>query len=229
MKRRSDTVIVTGSAGLIGRELTARLREIGYLVIEADLSLGHDLTNQSFVREWFRENKADHLVNLFAINDAVTTGRKSSTFLDLDLESFRRCMDVNVVSLFAVCQEYIRNQVSGSIVNFSSIYGAVSPRRDMYPNSEKSIGYSVSKAAVVQLTRHLAVHAAPQFRVNCVLPGGIYADQPIDFVENYSSNCPLGRMMNSNEITGIVEFLISEKATYCTGGIYAVDGGWTAW
>ena len=223
------SVIVTGSSGLIGRELTKRLQVLGYRVLEADLSLGHDFTNQSFVKEWFKENRADHLVNLFALNDAVTENRKNTTFLDVDLDSFRLCMEVNVVALLSVCREYIRNQTSGNIINFSSIYGVVSPRTDMYLSGEKFIGYSVSKAAVIQMTRHLAIHASPQFRVNCVLPGGIYAGQPKDFVEKYSSNTPMGRMMKPNEITGIVEYLLSDKSSYCTGGTYTVDGGWTAW
>ncbi len=223
------SVIVTGSTGLIGRELTKRLRELGYRVLEADLSLGHDFTNQDFVKEWFSENKAEHLINLFALNDAVTINRKSTTFLDVDLESFRLCMEVNVVALLSVCREYIRNQTTGNIINFSSIYGAVSPRPEMYRNGEKFIGYSVSKAAVMQLTRHLSTHTAPQFRVNCVLPGGIFVDQPADFVASYSKNVPIGRMMRPDEIIGVVEFLLSDKSSYCTGGVYPVDGGWTAW
>ena len=223
------SVIVTGSTGLIGRELTKRLQEIGYRVLEADLSLGHDFRNEAFVKDWFRENKAEHLVNLFAINDAITADRRKSSFLDVDLESVSLCMEVNVVALLSVCREYIRNQTSGNIINFSSIYGAVSPRRDMYLSGEKFIGYSASKAAVIQLTRHLATHSAPKFRVNCALPGGIYVDQPEDFVNSYSRNVPIGRMMNPNEISGIVEFLLSDKASYCTGGVYPVDGGWTAW
>ncbi len=223
------SVIVTGSTGLIGRELTRRLREIGYRVLEADLSLGHDFTDQKFVTEWFKKNKAEHLVNLFALNDAVTENRSANTFLDVDLEAFRKCMEVNVVALLSVCREYMRNQTSGNIVNFSSIYGAVSPRPEMYRNGEKFIGYSVSKAAVMQLTRHLSTHSAPRFRVNCVLPGGIFVDQPPDFVASYSNNVPIGRMMRPNEIVGIVEFLLSDKSSYCTGGVYPVDGGWTAW
>jgi NAD(P)-dependent dehydrogenase (short-subunit alcohol dehydrogenase family) len=53
--------------------------------------------------------------------------------------------------------------------------------------------------------------------------------QSPEFQAAYGKHAPLGRMMDIGEIHGIVEFLISDKATYCTGGVYNVDGGWTAW
>lgn len=61
------------------------------------------------------------------------------------------------------------------------------------------------------------------------MPGGVEANQPLDFTEGYSLQAPIGRMMKPEEITGIVEFLISDKSSYCTGGLFPVDGGWTAW
>ena len=68
----------------------------------------------------------------------------------------------------------------GSIVNFSSTYGCGSPIPSMYTNGEKHIGYGVSKAGVIQLTKHLAVHLAPNIRVNCVSPGGVKFNQDKD-------------------------------------------------
>ena len=229
MNAQLGSVIVTGSAGLIGKTVTKSLESIGYKVLEVDIALGHDLCNENFVKEWFKNNHADHLVNLFAINDGITVDRKETDFLGIHLDAFKKTLDVNVVALLSVCREYIRNQDLGTIINFSSIYGLGSPRKDMYPDGEKFIGYGVSKAAVIQLTKHLAVHAGPKFRVNCVVPGGVYANQPDDFVKRYSRNVPIGRMMELGEISGIVEFLLSKGASYCSGGIYPIDGGWTAW
>ena len=229
MKKVSRRIIITGSSGLIGKSLSTFFYDKGFEVLGLDISNGDDLSDESFVKDWFEENKAPHLINLFAINDNISLDRENQTFLDIDLESFRNCLDVNITSLLSVCREYARNNNKGNIVNFSSIYGLVSPRNDMYDSGEKYIGYGVSKAAVIQLTKHLAVHLSPNMRVNCVIPGGIFDNQPDSFMKLYSKNVPMKRMMHVEEIHGIVEFLISDQASYCTGGLYSVDGGWTSW
>jgi NAD(P)-dependent dehydrogenase (short-subunit alcohol dehydrogenase family) len=66
-------------------------------------------------------------------------------------------------------------------------------------------------------------------RVNCIVPGGVENGQSQEFIDAYSKHTPMGRMAKVEEICGLVEFLISDKASYCTGGVYPVDGGWTAW
>lgn len=226
---QKSRIIVTGAHGVLGKAVVADLREHGHEVIEVDLALGHNLSDEAFVREWFAKNPADHLVNLFALNDHIATGGKRQTLMDIDLAGLRQYLDVNVVALFSVCREFARNNLRGSIVNFSSIYGLVSPVPSMYEGGEKHIGYSASKAAVVQLSRHLAVHLAPKFRVNCIAPGGVANAQPGKFDEVYSQRTPMGRMMRKEEVCGMVRFLVSDDSSYCTAGVYAADGGWTAW
>ena len=87
----------------------------------------------------------------------------------------------------------------------------------------------MSKAGVIQLTRHLATHLAPHFRVNCVIPGGVEYNQTKEFKQKYSERVPLGRMMKVNELNGLLDYLCSENSTYTTGTTFTVDGGWTAW
>jgi NAD(P)-dependent dehydrogenase (short-subunit alcohol dehydrogenase family) len=95
--------------------------------------------------------------------------------------------------------------------------------------TEKNIAYGISKAAVNQLSRHLAVHAAPNFLVNTVVLGGFKNSQSKEFVANYSKNVPLQRMGTPKDIFGLLEYLCSEKASYSTGSEFFIDGGWTAW
>ena len=221
-------IIITGSSGLIGSEVTSYFKNTDD-VIECDLSLGHNLNNEEFVKRFFKENNADYLINLFALNHHIDKNGDDDNLFNISLESFDNYLKVNLTSLFSVCREFARNNKIGSIVNFSSTYGCGSPIPSMYVNEQKHIGYGVSKAGVIQLTKHLAIHLAPNIRVNNVVPGGVRFKQDEDFVKRYSDHTPMGRMMNVNELTGVLDFLCSDHSSYVTGESIKVDGGWTAW
>jgi NAD(P)-dependent dehydrogenase (short-subunit alcohol dehydrogenase family) len=221
-------VVITGSEGLIGNELSKYLSK-DFEILKLDLELGHDLTDESFVKEWFKKNNADCLVNCFAMNDHVEKNQKRGTLFDITLESFSKILQVNLVSLFSVCREFARNNESGSIINFSASTGIVSARPDLYDGAHKHTAYSVSKAGVINLTKFLATHLAPNFRVNCVAPGGVEHNQDEEFKKKYSKLTPLGRMMKKDELNGIIEFLCSNKSSYVTGSMIVLDGGWTTW
>lgn len=222
-----NKIIVTGSKGVLGSEITKYLKNSNE-VIELDLSLGHDLRDEKFVKKCFSENKADFLVNCFALNDHVKRNSQKQNLFSIELKELVDYMQINVIALFSVCREFAKNQRSKGIVNFSSTYGVVSPLPELYDDGEKHVGYSVSKGAVIQLTRHLAVHLAPQIRVNCLVPGGVSNNQSDEFMKSYSSKTPLNRMMKKNELNGVIELLCSDKSSYMTGSIIVVDGGWTA-
>ena len=80
-------MIITGSNGVFGLELCKFFKK-KYRLLELDLKLGHDLSDEKFVKKWFKENHADYLVNCFALNDHVDQKRKKSTLYDFSLESF---------------------------------------------------------------------------------------------------------------------------------------------
>lgn len=222
-------VIITGCEGLIGKRVSSDLSALGYECLGIDYACGQDLTNEEFVKEYFAKNKANGLINLFALNHHIDTNLQKSNMFNISLDSFKKYMNVNLTALFSVCREYARNNESGSIINFSSTYGVDSPKKELYNDEEKHIGYSVSKAGVLMLTKHLATHLSPHIRVNTVIPGGVFNNQSVEFINKYSKYTPMGRMMKSGELTGVVEFLLSEKSSYVTGAEFKVDGGWTAW
>jgi len=221
-------IIITGSEGLLGSKISDYL-EKNYEIIRLDLSLGHDLTDENFVKKWFSENPADCLVNCFALNDHVDKNSKRTTLFEISLGSFSKFMEVNLTALFSVCREFARNNSKGSIVNFSATTGIVSARPDLYNGAHKHIGYSVSKAGVINLTKFLATHLAPDIRVNCIAPGGAEFDQDENFIKKYSALTPMKRMMKTDELNGIVEYLCSSKSSYVTGSVFVIDGGWTSW
>ena len=219
-------VILTGARGLIGASMSEFLQGNGWQVLELDLALGHDLSDEGFVREWFAAHRAGALVNLFALNHHVSPGALPASYLDIDLLEMGRYLETNVTTLFSVCREYVRNNESGSVVNFSSIYGIRAPRRDLYEGGEKHVGYGVSKAAVISLTQHLAILAAPRVRFNCIVPGGIQAEQGGSFIDGYNSRTLLNRMATPADLFPIVELLLSDRGAYMTGSVIHVDGGW---
>ena len=221
-------IIITGSEGLIGKELQKHLKK-KHQILRLDLTLGHDLTDEKFVKIWFKKNKADSLINCFAKNDHVDDERKKQTLFDFDLNSFSDYLDTNLTALYSVCREFARNNQNGTIVNFSATTGIVSARPDLYDGAHKHPGYSVSKAGVINLTKYLAVHLAPSIRVNCVAPGGIEYKQDPKFIKKYSKHTPLQRMMKKSELNSIIEFLCSKESSYVTGTEFVVDGGWTSW
>ena len=221
-------IVLAGCDGFLGKNILEYLKGAGHEVLGLDLNLGHDLSDETFVRSWFSKNSADVLVNCFAINDHVNPQNQRKSFLDISLSNFEEILSINVTALFSVSREFIRNNRTGKIINFSSIYSIVSPRPDIYAGGEKHIGYGVSKAAVNQVTRHLAVQAAPNFSVNTIILGGVLNGQHSDFVNAYSENVPMGRMGEPSDLYPVLEMLISPGSEYVTGSEILIDGGWTA-
>lgn len=228
MGEKTLKIVITGSEGLLGAEISKYLEQKNE-VMRLDLKLGHDLNDENFVREWFVNNKADCLVNCFALNDHVEEGKQRGTLFDITLDSFNKFLNVNLTSLFSVCREFSRNNDKGSIVNFSATTGIVSARPDLYNGGHKHPAYSISKAGVINLTKFLATHLAPKIRVNCIAPGGVEFDQDEEFKKAYSSMTPMKRMMRKNELNELVEFLCKGSSSYMTGSTVIVDGGWTIW
>jgi NAD(P)-dependent dehydrogenase (short-subunit alcohol dehydrogenase family) len=225
-------IVIAGSEGLIGRSITHYFRGLDDCeVVAIDLALGHDLSDESQVEAIFDEHSdAQYLINLFALNHHVEPGMDDPDLFEMSLESFRKYCEVNLVALFSVCREFARRcEKPEGILNFASLYGARAPKHFLYEGGGKHIGYTATKHGVVGLTRHLATYLAPEIRVNCLIPGGVEAGQPESFKAAYSSNTPAGRMMRADELSGIIDFLCSDKASYMTGTSIPVDGGWTAW
>lgn len=136
---------------------------------------------------------------------------------------------VNVRGAFFLTQALARRMLEeggGSVVNVASVAGEVT--------TGASAPYSASKAALVQLTRVLAVRLAPTIRVNAVGPAYVRTDLNTEWLDKDDNlrwvveRTPLGRVGVPADVTGAVVFLASPAASYITGQHLLVDGGWTA-
>ncbi len=146
-------------------------------------------------------------------------------------------MDVNAKGVFIACREAIRQMLGqepagGAIVINGSISGLV--------GIAGQAPYGPSKGAVVEMTRQLAVEYAQRgIRVNCVCPGTVdtavlrramqMAPDPQAFLAMLISGHPIGRIGRPEEIAAAVAFLACDEASFITGAILPVDGGYTAW
>ncbi len=222
----NKSIILTGNKGLIGKSLEYQLKKNNYRVIGFDIE--KNLTKEENVKKIMESNiDSPYLINLFAINDHIEKNNYYSP-LHSPLKDFRNFLEINVTTLYSVCREFINTRDTGSIINFSSIYGLLSPDPNLYnPKSLKKIGYPVSKSAVISLSNYLAVHYAPKFRVNTLAIGGVLNKQPDTFIKKYSEKVPLRRMMDLEELWPAIMFLLDPKNTYMTGSTLTIDGGFT--
>ncbi len=126
----------------------------------------------------------------------------------------------------------------GVILNISSDLGVIAPDQRIYRKEGlsddrqpvKPVTYSVIKHGLIGLTKYLATYWAQcGVRVNALCPGGIYNEQPDDFVEKLTNLIPLGRMAHQDEYKAAILFLISDASLYMTGSTVVMDGGRTCW
>jgi NAD(P)-dependent dehydrogenase (short-subunit alcohol dehydrogenase family) len=150
------------------------------------------------------------------------------------LDTWRRAMEVNLTSAFHLCQAFtpeLSASEGGNIINVTSIYGELGPDWQLYEGTAMGnpAAYAASKGGLVQLTRWLSTTIAPRVRVNAISPGGVFRNQPNEFVERYVLRTPLARMATEEDFRGALTFLASDLSSYVTGQILHVDGGWGAW
>ena len=248
--------VVTGGMGQLGSVYAAGLAERGMKVAIFDVAAGEapdgarahevDVTDRGSIEAAMGAVEEEWGVPHLLVNNAGLDSppdappEEVGPFESYPEESFDAVMDVNVKGAFLACQVIggaMAREGRGSIVNVSSIYGLLSPVQDLYAFRRdqgetfvKPVAYSVSKSAILNLTRYLATYwAKAGVRVNTLTLAGVWNDQPAEFLEAYTARVPMGRMLDAQEALGAVVFLASDASSYVTGSNVVVDGGWSAW
>jgi NAD(P)-dependent dehydrogenase (short-subunit alcohol dehydrogenase family) len=199
-----------------------------------------DLENEESLREAMafalqHRPKLEILINGAAFCGSYRLEGWAVPFEQQSVEVWRRALEVNLTAAFTLSQGLapaLRASGNGRIINFGSIYGVSAPDFSLYeglPDMGNPAAYAASKGGLIQLTKWLATALAPDIRVNCLSPGGVYSIQSEEFVRRYSAKTPLGRMADSVDIAGVVVFLATDLSRYMTGQNLVVDGGWTVW
>ena len=180
----------------------------------------------------------DEIINAYdkidiLFNNAVA--RKGGSMKTMTAEEWEETMKINSTALFLSSKIFIEEMAkrkSGSVINISSIYGIVGPDFSIYGKTGMTspADYSFAKGGMIAFTKYLATYYARyNIRVNCISPGGLFTNQPREFVKNYIKRTPRGRMANEDDLKGAAVFLASDASAYITGHNLVVDGGWTIW
>ena len=154
-------------------------------------------------------------------------------FEDVTFTDFCENVNLHLGSAFLVCQEsasYFCVRDRGCIINFSSIYGQMPPRFEIYDGTSmtKEIEYVVCKSAIISMTEYLAKYLkGKNIRVNCVSPGGVRNGQPASFIERYNQHGLNKGMLNGDDVAGTVVFLLSSKAEFINGQNIVIDDGFS--
>jgi len=254
---KPESVLITGGTGNIGSQLLSNLLSDGFRVVATSHSDENikKLTEKfsTYCNDGFlypvkvdleEENSSKLIVSYLKENNlhirSLINNARNADYLKLNknneidrknwLSEF--LLDVIVVYELAMSLVNIKDSRLKNIINVSSIYGIVAPTPGLYKDfrKESSINYGVAKAALIQLTRELAVRLADRnIRINTVSYGGVEGRANKDFKKRYSRLCPAGRMLKRNEVYGAVSFLLSDASSGMTGHNLVVDGGWTIW
>lgn len=239
---KEKVAVVTGGASGIGLATTKKLLSEGANVVILDLkmdeeiinSLGEnvlylkcDVSNEENVKNCIEEiiKKFDHIDYLVA-NAGI--GGSASKPHEVSMDEWNKVISVNQTGIFLL-NKYVINEMlrggKGAVVNTSSMYGLV--------GSTTSFAYSASKGAINQMTRSLALtYARDNIRVNAIAPG--YVDTPIlsmvpdNIKEAMGNELPIGRLGKDKEIANLICYLLSDDASFITGAIIPIDGGFTA-
>lgn len=256
-------VVITGGTGVLGRCIAkylalngakviilGRKEEIGNKIVDDIIKAGGhaefmktDVMDSNAVQEncdaiISKYGRVDTLLNAAGGNMPGATISPDKNIFDLDVEQFRKVLDINLTGTVIPTQIFLKPMVKqgkGSIINFSSM-AAFRPLT-------RVCGYAAAKAGISNFTEFMATECAKKFgegiRVNAIAPGFFITEQNRALLTNpdgtYTkrgndvvTQTPYGRMGTPEELCGTIHYLMSDAAKFVTGTVAVVDGGFNA-
>jgi NAD(P)-dependent dehydrogenase (short-subunit alcohol dehydrogenase family) len=243
---KNKIIVIIGANGLLGKEFVKSCLENHAKVVASDIvedlgvrveDLGYkkcDITDKNsilelieFAKEKF--GKIDAVVNT-AYPRNKNYGRK---FEDVEYDDFCENVNLHLGGYFLVSQqfaEFFKTQGYGNIINIASIYGVMPPRFEIYENNAMTmpIEYNVIKHSIISMTKYIAkYYKGYNIRANCISPGGIFNNQPKEFLEKYNGYALTKGMLDKEDISGSLIYLLSDMSKYVNGQNIIIDDGWS--
>lgn len=233
-------VVIMGRKAEVGNEIVKEIKENGgeamFLVTDV---MNREILEQNLADILAAYGRVDALLNAAGGNMPGATIAPTGTFFDLKIEEFQRVLDLNLTGTVLPTQVFLKpmvEQKKGAIVNFSSM-AAFRPMT-------RVCGYAAAKAGISNFTAYMATEVAKKFgegiRVNAIAPGFFLTEQNRTLLTNPDGSwtqrgedvirqTPFGRMGRAEELCGTIQYLISEAASFVTGTVAVVDGGFNTY
>ena len=233
-------VVIMGRKAEVGNAIVEEIKENGgeamFLVTDV---MNREILEQNLADILAAYGRVDALLNAAGGNIPGATVAPTGTFFDLKIEEFQRVLDLNLTGTVLPTQVFLKPMVEqnkGAIVNFSSM-AAFRPMT-------RVCGYAAAKAGISNFTAYMATEVAKKFgegiRVNAIAPGFFLTEQNRSLLTNPDGSwtqrgedvirqTPFGRMGRAEELCGTIQYLISEAASFVTGTVAVVDGGFNTY
>lgn len=253
---KEKIVIVTGGAGLLGKEFIRAIIQNGGIGIIADINQIEGKNIKENIVKEINTDKIDvikldttskesikkcinylysHYGRIDALVNSAYPRNKNygKHFFEVKYTDFCENVNIHLGGYFLISQQfalYFKKQGYGNIVNIASIQGVCAPKFDTYEGTPMTspVEYSAIKAAIINLTKYMAKYLkGMNIRVNSISPGGIFNNQPEEFIIRYKHYCINKGILETFDISGTLVFLLSDMSKYINGQNIIVDDGWT--
>ena len=252
----SKVVLVSGGAGLLGEVFVRSVLEQNATAVIAEkdlqiaeecrLKLKQDYADANIVAVEMDVTRKTSIDSAIAhvhdrcggidalVNNAYPRNKcYGRVFEDVEYSDFCENIGMNLGGYFLTSQRFIgyfRGRGSGNIINISSVYGVVAPRFEIYKDTKMTmpVEYAAIKSGLIHLTRYMSKYLrGTGIRVNSISPGGIYDNQDPLFIARYNEQCLSKGMLDKDDVTGTLLFLLSDASSYINGQNIVVDDGFT--
>lgn len=252
----NKVVVITGGAGLIGKEFVKAVVENNGIAIIADINEKYAFEVKDSLSSSLKTNNIDvvilditskksladcinYLDNKYGRIDALVNNayprnkNYGKYFFDVEYEDFVENLGLNLGGYFTTSQQfakYFKKQGYGNIINISSIYGVVAPKFEVYDNTPMTmpVEYSAIKSGLIHLTKYMSKYfKGMNIKVNALSPGGIFDSQPEAFLNKYKDVCLNKGMLDKSDLKGTLIYLLSDMSQYVNGQNIIVDDGFT--
>jgi putative oxidoreductase-dehydrogenase len=249
---KDKIVVITGGAGLLGKEFCQTIANNGAIAIMAEYDitiaekacnlLGNrniipaqiDITNKSSIEALINSLSTQYGRIDALINSAYPRNKNyGNDFFEVTYNDFCENVGMNLGGYFLTSQQfakYFEKQGYGNIINLASIYGVVAPRFEIYNNTKMTnpVEYAAIKSGLIHLTKYMAKYfKGKNIKVNTITLGGIEDHQPESFLRAYKEFCLNKGMLDAKDISGTILYLLSDLSEFVNGQNIVVDDGFT--